>query len=887
MKTTTTLLLLAFITLSFMDIPPTFEEKVTHNFTHYKNLLPKEKVYLHTDKDIYRAGENIWFRAYLVDAVTNVPFIASRYVYVELTDRQDSLVQRIKVVEMDSIFQGNLKIPTDILQGDYCLRAFTYWMQNDGPDYFFKKNIRILNPKEAKLNTDVTYTPQADGTTMATIKITDAQKYIMARQTFLCQLNEADKRGSFRSMKTDADGIIRLKVKPGIKSIYLGFRNDKPFEFGRYLYVPESSDDFDVQFFPESGSLLAGTHQKVAFKAIGKDGMSQEVSGSLYIDSVPVAKLSTQHKGMGYFILPVIAGNTYSAVIRNKEGKEKTFPLPPIVENGIGIQLSMTDSTIRYQLVKSPHTQFTNELYIVLHSRGQIISVDPIVNEQPCIVDKRLLPEGIAHLAVIDSTNKIYAQRIFFIPPKRQPQFTISTNKALYKNREKVEVDLSSLSGEMDGSFSISVTDSTTLNTDLHLGNIFSNLLLTSDLKGYIEEPTYYFSDTAKNAQEHLDLVMLTHGWTRFNVADIVARTSVRPPFYLERGQAISGKIENYWNKDAPNAQLMLIGDNGYAGMISSDENGRFIDDRLAFRDSTRFIARALNHKGKERVIIKFDQDQFLPISNFFPYNPTIKVQDDDFYKKFYQNFYYENGEKIYVLNEVNIIQKVSPKKYTQYDNWVDDHCRFDSARIAAIEEFDILKILDQLPGVMVVGRRVLPDGEYQLEGVGSGSGNPNEKTPANTKANIPIYVNGFEETSITFVEWLQKKDLLGISLLKGSIAETNFKAKQVILITTVPGHQLMKPRLVLNVARIRPLGVSLPDEFYVPRYDIDSVRNNGLTDDRTTLYWNPEVRLVGSNPMRLSFYTGDTKSTYSITLEGITRKGTLCRKTVTMKTGE
>lgn len=866
MKTFIAWAVIVFVTLSFIDIPP-FEDTVIKNFEAHVNKYPKEKVYLHTDKEIYRAGENIWIRGYLVDAITNVPVSPSRYIYVELTDRQDSLVRRIKLMEMDSVFTGNIKLSDNILQGDYCLRAYTYWMQNDGTDYLFKKNILVLNPQEAKINTEVTYSLQDDQTIATTIKCTDIQNCIMANQTFHYQINDGDKPGRTRVTRTDTDGTITLKVKPGDKSIHLFFKNDIPFEFERYFYIPELSDDFDMQFFPEGGSLLMGTLQKVAFKAIGKDGMSRAVSGKVYVDSIPIAKINTEHKGMGHFTIPVNERKHYSVRVKNDHGVEKRFDLPPATDNGIGIRLAATDTAIRVHLQKAVNARFPKELYLMLHCRGQLLRIYPITTLQPQMIDRRLIPEGISHLVIIDADYKVHSQRIFFTYPQRQHDFVITTNNAAYENREKVELSLAALAEDMNGSFSVSVIDSTTRGVSPYPNTILSNLLLTSDLKGYIEEPGYYFSDTTAKVTEHMDLVMLTHGWTRFKVEDMAADLPETINYYLERGQAISGKVENYWSKEARGAQLMMIGENGYAGMIFTDEHGVFVNDEVAFPDSTRFIIQALNNKGKQRVMIHVDEEKYLPISNYFPYNPVIKENDDDFFQKYYQNYYYENGVKIYMLNEVKVFSKAPKKKYSFYDNWVDDSQRLDSAQIAAIDEEDILKIIGHIPGIMVIDQRVLAAGEYKPD-----------------KGDIPIYVNGFSESSITFVKWLQKKDLLGISLLKGSLAENVFQAGQVLLITTVPGHQLMKPHLTLNVKQICPLGVFIPDEFYVPRYDVDSVRNNGLVDDRTTLYWNPDVRLRGKKPTQLSFYTADTKGKFIITLEGITRDGILCRKTAHLK---
>ena len=99
-------------------------EKVVRNFVTLVKDFPHENVYLHTDKSAYTVGENIWFRAYGVHALLNVPGIPSKFIYVDLVDKRDSLVNRVKLVIRDSCFYGQLPLSKSLQQGEYCLRAY-------------------------------------------------------------------------------------------------------------------------------------------------------------------------------------------------------------------------------------------------------------------------------------------------------------------------------------------------------------------------------------------------------------------------------------------------------------------------------------------------------------------------------------------------------------------------------------------------------------------------------------------------------------------------------------------------------------------------------------------------------------------------------------------
>ena len=130
------------------ELPPPCKD--FNGFSAQIERYPQEKLHLHTDKDSYIAGDTIWLRAHCADAATHRPVAASRYVYVELRDDRGSLVRRIKLLSRDSVYSGYL--PTQSLErfGDYSLTAYTLYMRNPGPEYFFKKPLTIWPYQESR-----------------------------------------------------------------------------------------------------------------------------------------------------------------------------------------------------------------------------------------------------------------------------------------------------------------------------------------------------------------------------------------------------------------------------------------------------------------------------------------------------------------------------------------------------------------------------------------------------------------------------------------------------------------------------------------------------------------------------------------------------------------
>ena len=591
--------------------------------------------------------------------------------------------------------------------------------------------------------------------------------------------------------------------------------------------------------------MLSGNFQQVAFKAIGADGRAVEASGEVYQDSIVIATVHTQHDGMGKFRLPVNPGKKFYAVMKTEEGVEKRFDLPEVSETGWGLSVSRKDSILSYRVIKGENAILPEELYTVVHCRGIVVGINRVNGLQRGSVNLNILPEGISHIVLLDAAGKVYSQRLFFVKRNQRPELKITTDKPTYIARELVEMEIDfeeAYKGLLDGSFSISVTDDQKVVQDSLEDNILSNLLLTSDLKGYIDNPAYYFNDTTPEIADNLDLVMMTHGWTRFDVSKLARGEFDDLKYPLEIGQVISGRVNNFWGKKSKGANFLI--------------------DGLAFHDSTSFLVQALSAKGRRGVTVNIDQDEFLPPHYTLPNTLEAKKKEDDFYKKFGQDYYYENGEKVYVLDEVLVSRRKQKKSYSFYDN-IANH-QLDSAQIAENAALDITWIVQQLPGVTFEKD---DDGEDCFKQFGR---------------KLYVLVNDFEET-MDQIRLIPTGALRNISLLdqmQGKIFFGDRGAIGVLIISAEPGwtpKDLGRP----NVLPFKIMGYQIPDEFYVPKYEIDSVRRDNRYDERSTIYWQPVVKISKDAPAKLSFYTADTYGKYSVIVEGITSRGVICRKRV------
>jgi hypothetical protein len=835
-----------------------FEEKVLAKFTAHVYGLPHEKLYVHTDKGVYTVGEKVWFRAYLVDARNHRPRVLSRFVYVDLVDRRDSLVTRVKIVERGdtACFHGFLAIPASLPQGDYCLRGYSYYMQNEGDDFLFKKRLRVINPRDSRVETEVSYGEARGGRYTMSARFTDGVG-VPFDKAFVTHETDQSK-GDFgkKTTRANEEGWVNVRVDTAVRYVRFGFLDGDPFPFTRYVHVPRLNGDVDVQFFPEGGTLLSGIWQNVAFKAVGADGMPVEITGELFQDSVMIAALASRHDGMGVFRMPVSPGHRFSVVARLPSGEERRYDLPDASRTGVGVAVEVSDSVITYQVMKGEEARLPEDLYVFVHSGGRVLGIEPVDRLFRGQMFLESFPEGIAHVSLVDGQGRVYSERLFFARGAR-PQVSLATDRTVYATRDRVMLDVSAEA--MTGSFSVAVTDDSQVPVDSLEDNILSNLLLTSELKGYIHAPAYYFSDHP-SASRDLDLVMMTHGWRRFDLSRILNEERGAKPYPIERGQVVSGKVDNFWGKSSKMANVILLSTSGIIRTGETDDAGRFLID-VAFPDSTQFVLQAVSDRGRRSVSVSVDDDPFLPPRYTFPRTLEAKRDEERFFRKYGQNFYYENGEKVYILDEVIVVSRRQPTYHSFYDRQARYYV--DSAAIAEMRGFGVPEMIQQLlPGVLLERDE---DGTEYFSHFGR---------------RLYVQANDFEET-MDFLRSLHPEALLGMSMLDAQQSFMFFGergAGGALIISYKFGFVPRSPGRP-NIVPFMPPGYQKLAQFYVPKYEVDSVRQETRHDARRTIYWNPVVSLTPENDReQLSFYTADTPGSYSIILEGITAEGRLCR---------
>ena len=462
------ILFVSIFTCNAQQIDTVYMNKIASSFKQITNL-PQEKVYLHTDKPYYFVGDTIWLKAYLVNAITHFSGNGSQYVYVELINRKDKVLQRIKIQQDKDLFASYLTLPKTLEAGDYYLRAYTHWMLNEDSSFYFSKNLKILASQSSFMYPEIRYEQKGKKrTAIITFKRPDNGVYAGNYVHYMVRTKTHENK--FRQQQTNKNGEIQIDIpeKEEIEQYIYVVLEDKQLKYKHTFYVPDTFD-YQVDFFPEGGNLIGGCTQKIGIKAIDINGNSVEIAGDiLNSNGDTITHFKSVYVGMGNFILPVSMDEKYKAIVSTTEGIKKEFSLPEPEANRLALSITERNGVIHYTILHTPQKKLSENLYLVAHIRGFLLFIQPIEKEQGAI-NLQSVPEGILTLTLLDGNYLPHSERLAFVRRENNSVWKLTPDKSSYDSRSPVSLDihLSDLSGQpIKGNFSLSVTDNYAIGCD-------------------------------------------------------------------------------------------------------------------------------------------------------------------------------------------------------------------------------------------------------------------------------------------------------------------------------------------------------------------------------------------------------------------------------------
>jgi len=670
--------------------------------------------------------------------------------------------------------------------------------------------------------------------------------------------------------------------KKNIRIGKLNGGNGENRNIGASLALAQS--DFDISFFPEGGNLVEGSLCKVAFKALNRSGHSETISGKLIDETgVEITDIKTLHAGMGMFVFTPLPGRRYYLKCQNETGREKQFELPQTNPIAYTLTVSLRGNNLLLE-VKRPAKASEMPLYLLAHCRGIVLhfSVWDKVKKAAVFAQDQF-PAGVIQFVLFDSQMNPLSERLVFSKKEMSEKIEFRTDKEIYNHRDHV-ISTLLFSDSSDiisqfGHFSVAITDNKDIAVD-ESTTILSSLLLSSELKGYIETPAFYLQDDpVSNAA--LDLLMMTHGWRRYNIPEVVKGNLESPKIPFQESLEISGRVKSLiFGRPIANCEILTMSVDGSVDITSTNNNGLFKFSGLDFPDSTSFFIQALNKRGRGDVNLLVD-NELLHKSVGVPQNPhlnptiykgEVEINPNGFIEKAGLRAQYDEDMWVINLNEVEVtVSKIAKKDDPRLQFWANVASDATISR-ADIDRFYGVYVSDYLyltSGIMVYsngvvsirGSRGLPvvfiDGVEQTwpESLSHRSQSPLERVTINEIESIDVF-KGFGTT------------IFGMRGANGAIS-----------ITTKRGNNspiLEKPNHIVYI----PLGYQKPIEFYSPKYETLEARQSSLPDCRTTIFWKPDIVISeDKDEVTFDFYTSDFSTTYSVVIEGLTNDGRIVRQ--------
>jgi hypothetical protein len=642
-----------------------------------------------------------------------------------------------------------------------------------------------------------------------------------------------------------------------------------------------------VETFPEGGFLVQGLTSRVAFKATNQYGNPVLIKGFLVNDkNKSLDSLVVMHDGMGSFMLTPQAGEHYKLNWTDENGRTGTTPIEVSKTQGACMQVNATNDKAIVQVERTGNMPDNfKQLNLLVHLDQKLYYkvllkyTDKLLQQAAIPIEE--MPTGILQFSLFTSDWIPVAERILFVN-NHNHEFNAKLVPQLVtlEKRGKNVIDIQ-VSDTAFANMSIAVTDANVSGTDAN--SIYSDFLLSSDIKGKIYNPAYYLKSDADSVTANLDLVMLTNGWRRFDWDKI--RAGILPVLKYPAETdflKLTGKVLGAKNISAA-APLMLnvivVGkDSSKLFMfVPVQKDGSFEDKSLFFYDTARiFYSFNGNSKLTDITQVQFENGllrQTLKTTQYGYRDPLANWSDSLSRQR--MNYYLDQQEQLKkrmsaaTLEEVIVKSKarsitnlqLMEQKYTSGLFSGGDGYSFDLTD----DPFAVssMNILNYLQG-KVAGLTI------------SGSGA--QATLSWRGATPEMYVNEMK-SDLDMVQGISVSDIAFIKVFRPPFfGSAGGGSGGAISIYTKKGSDARKASPNSKGLENTVLGgYSRFKEFYSPSYEKPG--ENIELDIRTTLYWNPFVLTNKKNPrVRIQFYNNDISKKLQVVLEGINSDGKMTR---------
>jgi hypothetical protein len=649
---------------------------------------------------------------------------------------------------------------------------------------------------------------------------------------------------------------------------------------GRAVADPDLAD---CQFFPEGGHALAGVSGRMAFKAVNTSGRGVAAAGCVVSEKGDTAAFfQTDYLGMGFFNLAQKAGSVYKAHV-NDGKKTRIFDVPAARTSGYAMSVdNLSNKTNVKVFVYSAAPASGSVLSIVAHTRGRVGATVEVTADKAVkmvLIPRAAFGAGVGCIALFDEKGNPQCERLVFQQVENPVQVTVKTDEPRYKPKGAVKaaIEVRDAAGKpLSGHFSLAVTDGGQVPADSLSDHLLSYLLLSSDVRGFVERPAAYFDAKNNHARTRLDLLLQTQGWRQFDWKEVLQHPEKEVPLHFlpEKNLSYSGKIERLngkpLNKTVDLTMTLTTGGRSALLIGRAGADGAFLLDSLTFRDTAQLLVQTVTGQNKRDFKVDllqpggalFRPATFLPVAYLLsPEQVRVSMDEAAEWQDFLKRRAAANDV---LLSAVDIQAKKAPENdprrmmYGRPENTlaVSEELAFGAASPLHL-------LLGRVPGVNVNCSGL--DCTVQIRGCGSLD-----------QACKPLFMIDGVQVSLDAVQGLSTGDIEAIDVLKNAGTLGSLAADGAINFLT----KFANPNYDYNAAKARGVsvfllkGFSTPRKYYVPRYDLNDAPERNLADRRATVYWNPDVFVPADGKTTVEFFTNDRRGSFRFSVQGMDGTG-------------
>lgn len=813
-------------------------EQIRH-YQEFSQKFAQEKVYLYFDNDNYLIGENIWFKAYVLMADNHHYTSMSKTLYVELLSADGNLVDQQKLRIEDGQCHGAFYLNPKLSAGFYEVRAYTRCMLNFDEAIIFSRVFPVMDSPEYDRRSGERLTPSMN---------------------------------------------IRKPVLP----------NKRP-EQAVQDKQSESSAGWTVDFYPEGGQLVAGRPNQLAFKATHKNNKELPFIANIVNSKQEiVGMLQSEHQGMGAVMLNLEANESYTCIVQTEQGNRE-IALPSIEKDGFSLMVNNMHHEILDINLYSDQATHGDTLAMLISCRGKIYQLQPFINQAEVLqfnLSKKALPTGVNEILVLDNQGRVLCSRLLFnrndIDKPDIIRIAQEQDKESYKAFDAAQVTLG-LQQYQDSNwialpnqrFAVSIRDDAEYMANRPQCDVFSQLLLSSDLKGYIHQPSWYFEKDDRRHRRALDLLMMVQGWRRYDWEEMSHPEDFELRHPIEKGILLDGQVLSVVRRipmSDMQVTMWMIGDStAQHGRCTSDEHGAFNflfdfegkqDLNLQVSDGKRrrnaFITINRQFRPEARVLAE-EEMQAPVLRKKESQKKRVSLGDSEHYRE----LIIMPGDVL--LDEV----EVAAKKTGNHNEFGKVSITYDTQEEQDVLEDNAMYTYESIPVFLT---QINENFHFRYRDSSEALYYKHAPVQFVVMPRNSHYSNdSFELPSCSEVERIEIMEPSST----GHIFEDDYistiddvgklgKDISYVVLYLLPNLEIKREEV--GIRRTTLQGYNKVKEFYHPSYD--RILDTDASDHRRTLYWNPNVQSDHQGQAKIRFYHNAHSTNFEVHAVVISEQG-------------